>query len=297
MFDVRSGYYRHLGIPIRLESRQAYVMRPLENRLRKGTTSGHITTAPEDQRYVFQVTFHVEEIMKDFVFKMFSLLFLQFLVIGIVIFLCITVADIRKFVKKNPRVWQGVGAGGGVIYLVLALSVTARSVQPSNLILVSLMVISLAFVLGSVAAIYNLLVVMYAIVVESCIVIFVAILVKFAPCDVAGCSMIFCVLGTTIIAFGVIASLVWLLTRFSIIHLLVAGVTVVALSLYLLFDTQTMVQGKVVQPGESVKGNIHLYVDLLLMFFWAARALCGLLCRRCGVAQNSPAVPSRGRLL
>nr|XP_014276443.1 uncharacterized protein LOC106680926 [Halyomorpha halys] len=246
------GYYSHRTIPARQGSKQAYLMQPLDVRRHhklyvddnKWTVGLERIMRKRVSALEEQMTLDKEQMRREFVFKTFGLLSCQlfYFLLNLLLFFCL---DSFKFylAENMTLVYLCLGIAG-TIYILLVLFNFLRRHRLLNFFLISSMVFFLALGMSAYACVNRLPILVFIIGILFSVVIFVTVLARFGPCDVAGCSMICCVLGVVFCIYGVVASFIILLTGFKLMQLGYAGVAVILLSLYLMFDTQVMLENK-----------------------------------------------------
>ncbi|CAH1401882.1 unnamed protein product, partial [Nezara viridula] len=253
------GYYSHRTIPARPGSKQAYLLQPLDVRRHhkfyvddyKWTVGLERIMKKRPSAVVEHLTLEREQMRKDFVFKVFGLLSCQlfYILINLLVF---TSLDTFRFLFEGDVIFMYAFFGAaGIIFLLLLLCKELRKKRLINFFLLSFMVAFLALGLSAFVCFFESYVCVFIVGILYSVVTFVTVLAKFGPCDVAGCSMICCVLGVVFCIYGVVASLVILLTGIGLLTLGIAGIAVTIISVYLMFDTQAMLENKSLKISSS----------------------------------------------
>ncbi|XP_066902434.1 protein lifeguard 3 isoform X3 [Halyomorpha halys] len=230
-----------------------------------------------------QMTLDKEQMRREFVFKTFGLLSCQlfYFLLNLLLFFCLD--SFKFYLAENMTLvylcfvlsqrdsWHNIYTTGFIQFFkkTSLAQFLFNKFHGKECLLITSMVFFLALGMSAYACVNRLPILVFIIGILFSVVIFVTVLARFGPCDVAGCSMICCVLGVVFCIYGVVASFIILLTGFKLMQLGYAGVAVILLSLYLMFDTQVMLENKKlkIHSNAFVRGNIHLYVDVILIFF------------------------------
>ncbi|XP_014260328.1 protein lifeguard 3-like [Cimex lectularius] len=211
-----------------------------------------------------------ERVRKNFVSKVYGILTLQLIFSSILIFGLTYDENIREWIFDRPWLCIIFAVSGIVVYMILACCDSVRRTAPCNSILLAVMTACYALTAATAAAQYELFVVYLAFLSTGLITIVMTLFAKFAPCDITGCGPVFCIVGLAILVFGIVASIVSIFIFAPILHLLLAGVMVVFLSLYLIFITQLIIGGKreSISPDEVILAVIILYVTIIELFMY-----------------------------
>lgn len=216
-------------------------------------------------------------IRKHFVAKVYTILSLQLLATFVCVIVCVNYKPAKLFFIRNYLpLYIVTSLIYVIVFLAFACFQSIRRIVPINFILLGVMTIAMSLLATTISSIYSSYTVMLSLAV-TCAICFTITFIACLPCfDITGYTIYLIIFGVIVMIYGIIATIVLLLTNLKILYIIYAALATVLFSMYLLFDTQQLLAGKRIQlsPEEYIFGAMSLYVDILLIFL-NVLTLCG----------------------
>ncbi|CAF0851695.1 unnamed protein product [Adineta steineri] len=209
-----------------------------------------------------------KEIRRAFVRKVYLLLMLQLLVTFGIIAIFHFTPTVRAYVQSPGGRWAYWSSYGVfmVTYLALACCKNIGRRFPVNLILLSLLTLSMAYMMGMISAFYDIESVFLAVAITSFVCFGVTLFSFQTKFDFTSCIGILFVISLALIGFGIAC----IFTYSKIVYTLYAGLGAVAFSIFLAVDTQLIMGGKrhEINAEDHVFAAMMLYLDVVYIFMY-----------------------------
>lgn len=165
--------------------------------------------------------------------------------------------------RRRPRIFSIIFI---VLYLIIICCEGLRRQHPTNLILLGLFTLSMAYMVGVISCTYKTDSVMLAFGICAVCCLAVTIFSFNTKYDFTSCAGVLFVCMVALIVFGFVAMFV----RSSLMNTLYAGMGAILFMVFLAFDTQLIMGGKKAQisPEEHVYATMHLYMDIVQIFLF-----------------------------
>jgi len=209
-----------------------------------------------------------KEIRRAFVRKVYAILMLQLLVtFGIVAIFHFTPA-VRTYVRSPGGQWAYWTSYGVflVTYIALACCKSVGRRFPLNLILLSLLTLSMSYMMGMISAYYDIESVFIAIGITTFVCLGITIFSFQTKFDFTSCFGVLFAISLALIGFGFVC----IFTYSRILYTVYAGLGAVVFSIFLAVDTQLIMGGKrhEISAEDHVFASIMLYLDVVYIFMY-----------------------------
>uniref|UniRef100_T1I2Q4 Uncharacterized protein n=2 Tax=Rhodnius prolixus TaxID=13249 RepID=T1I2Q4_RHOPR len=129
------------------------------------------------------------------------------------------------------------------------------------------MVVLLAASTSVFASLYSLKVISFAFITTASITILITIIARFIPVDFTKCGTLLCILSIVFLVISIVVTILIIVLRMPILQVGLAGLGVLLISFWMLFDTQRILGGKYeLEEDEYLMGAITLFVDIIYIF-------------------------------
>ncbi|CAM9281428.1 unnamed protein product [Phaeothamnion confervicola] len=208
--------------------------------------------------------FQNEEVRRQFVAKVFGIVFVQLAVTTVVVVACRWNENAYNYIRDNVWVYWTSWAVALATVLVLACGGEARRKYPMNYILLSLLTVAFSFLMAVITTFYDADVVAYALII-TCGVVFACVLLACV------CRLDFTKLYGVLMALAValfIALIIGLFWANSTLYITIGALGAVLFSLFLIHDIQLVMGGRQRQigPDEYIFAALMVYLDVINIF-------------------------------
>ncbi|CAF0774059.1 unnamed protein product [Rotaria sordida] len=209
-----------------------------------------------------------KKIRLAFIRKVYAILLLQLLVtFGIVSIFHFTPA-VRDYVRSPKGQWAYWTSYGVFIVTYITLACCKRIGRrfPVNLILLSLLTLSMSYMMGMISAYFKIESVYIAVGLTCFVCLGVTIFSFQTKFDFTSCTGVLFVISLALVGFGFAC----IFTYSRILYTVYAGIGAVAFSIFLAVDTQLIMGGKrhEINPEDHVFASVMLYLDVIYIFMY-----------------------------
>lgn len=209
-----------------------------------------------------------KEIRRAFVRKVYVILMLQLLVTFGIIAIFHYTTSVRKYIRSSSGQWAYWTSYAVflVTYLALACCKNLGRRFPMNMVLLTLLTLSMAYMMGMISAYYSIESVFLAVGITSFVCLGVTLFSFQTKFDFTSCFGVLFVISLALIGFGFVC----IFTYSRIIYTVYAGLGAVAFSIFLAVDTQLIMGGKrhEISAEDHVFASIMLYLDIVYIFMY-----------------------------
>ncbi|CAF1079925.1 unnamed protein product [Rotaria sp. Silwood1] len=209
-----------------------------------------------------------KEIRRVFIRKVYFILMIQ---------LAITFGLIALF-QFTPTIYQYVRSPNGhwlylasyvtffVTYIALVCSKNAGRRFPLNLILLGILTLSMGYMMGMIAAHYEIESILIAVGITAFVCFGVTLFSFQTKYDFTSCVGILWIMSLALLAFGIVC----IFTYSRLLYTIYAGLGAVAFSIFLAVDTQLIMGGKrhEISAEDHVFASLMLYIDVMYIFLY-----------------------------
>lgn len=225
----------------------------------------HVENGIEDDfAYRNNVSQATKRVRMAFIRKVYGLLSVQLFLTVIVASICLFTPAVKEFIQSND--WLLMIAFFGSIGLLIGLHVK-RLETPTNFILLAAFTVVEAYTVGVVVSFYSQAVVIQALVltlvVVGCLTAYTFQTKRDYSSMYSGLFAGLCIL--------LVAGILQLFFHSSVFELVVAIAGALLFSLFIVFDTQMLMQ--TLSPEEYILATINLYLDIINLFLHILRIL------------------------
>ncbi|CAF0805697.1 unnamed protein product [Rotaria sordida] len=205
-------------------------------------------------------------IRRVFIRKVYIILMIQLLISFGLITLCNFIPSIGKYVRSpnGKRFYWASYIVFLVTYFVLICSKSAVRKFPLNIILLTVMTLSMSYMLGMISAYYKTESVFIAIGITAFVCFGVTLFSFQTKYDFTSCFGVLFAMSLAFLAFGIIC----IFTYSRIMYTIYAGVGAVFFSIFLAVDTQLIIGGKryEISAEDHIFASLMLYIDIVNIF-------------------------------
>ncbi|CAF4140729.1 unnamed protein product, partial [Rotaria sp. Silwood2] len=207
-------------------------------------------------------------IRHGFIRKVYCILMIQLLVtFGIIAIFQFTPA-VRAYVRSPGGQWAYWTSYGVFIatYITLACCKRLGRKYPLNLILLSILTLSMSYMMGMISAYFKIESVLIAVGLTSFVCLGVTIFSFQTRFDFTSCMGVLFVISLALLGFGFAC----IFTYSRILYTVYAGLGAIAFSIFLAVDTQLILGGKrhEISAEDHVFASIMLYLDIVYIFMY-----------------------------
>ena len=226
---------------------------------------GALTNDQELNNENINEDFIKKKIRMGFIKKVYGILLIQLLLTSFIIMLAMINDSFKQFQKDNIWIYYLCIAGTLVIMIILlCYSNCARSV-PTNYLLLFLFTIFESYILSKLCVnTNNPRTVLMAATMTVAIVLSLTLYACVTDTDFTTLGAVLFLCGMSLLIFSLFA----LFTSNKIIHMIIAALSVLLFSIYLVYDTQIIVgKGQYnISEDDYIIGSIIVYVDVIMIF-------------------------------
>ncbi|XP_014215039.1 protein lifeguard 2-like [Copidosoma floridanum] len=213
--------------------------------------------------------FKVFNVRRRFIRRVFSILMLQLIFTAIVIAVFYFVEDARNFMTNNAHLLILAGIVFFLSYLSISLSSCARRDPPLNVVCLTLMTVSDAYLMAALTTFYSTDVVLTTVGVTTLIttvIFFTAACTKFQFDLTAHTGLMLIV--SLVFFCAIIGGIFIAALQTPAVEVAITILGSFVISMFLFFDVQTMMGGKHVElnPDEVIYAASQIYVDVLMLY-------------------------------
>ncbi|XP_067824813.1 protein lifeguard 1-like [Heptranchias perlo] len=210
--------------------------------------------------------FEDKNIRRAFIRKVYMVLTVQLLVTFTFVCVCTFVSDAKKFVRRTPWIYY---ASYGVFFIsLIALSCCGefRRKHPWNLIALSVLTLSMSYMVGMIASFYNTDSVVMAIGITAAVCFTVVLFSMQTKYDFTSCMGVMLVSVVVLFFFGILCIII----RNRILQIVYASIGALIFTVFLAIDTQMILGNKqlVISPEEYIFAALNLYTDIINIFMF-----------------------------
>lgn len=221
----------------------------------------------DDFAYRNNVAQATKRVRMAFIRKVYGLLSIQLLLTVIVASICLFTPPVKEFIHAND--WLLMIAFFGSIGLLIALHVK-RLETPTNFILLAAFTVVEAYTIGVVVSFYSQAIVIQALIltliVVGCLTAYTFQTKRDYSSMYSGLFAGLCIL--------LVAGVMQLFFHSTILELVISIAGALLFSLFIVFDTQMLMQ--TLSPEEYILATINLYLDIINLFLHILRILQSL---------------------
>ncbi|XP_039282457.1 protein lifeguard 2 [Nilaparvata lugens] len=214
--------------------------------------------------------FSDEDVRRDFVRNVYSVLSLQLLFTTAMIALFTFSDEVQEWALDNLWVmWVGMGVFL-FSYLALVCYESVRRSFPMNFIFLVLLTVGMSFIASYATLQYGTRIILITAGLTCAVCITVTIIACVCPVDITGCGGILCLIGLGVSIFSMVAMVLIVFFKMKFLILVLSGVMVALFTAYLMYDTQMIMGGKRLEmsPEEYILGSVQLYIDIIYIFIY-----------------------------
>lgn len=154
-------------------------------------------------------------------------------------------------------------------YIALACCDSVRRKFPGNFIALSVFTLALAYMAGTLSAMYTVNSVLVCLLITLAVCVSVSLAAICCPCDITKCQAVIAFLSILFLFFGIAVGITYLVAGYNqTLYAVYGGIAAVLFTIYLAFDTQMIIGGRKYElsPEEYIYGAMQLYVDVVNLF-------------------------------
>ncbi|XP_076752909.1 glutamate NMDA receptor-associated protein 1 lifeguard [Xylocopa sonorina] len=211
--------------------------------------------------------FNNKSIRNGFIRKVYSILMCQLLITVGMIALFLYHSPTRMFVYNHKELFWICFAATFVLILCMACCTSVRRKAPMNFVFLFLFTIAEAFLMATAASAYNSEEVLLAVGITAAVCLALTIFAFQTKIDFTGLNSFLFIALVIFVLFGIIA-MIW---HGRIMNLVYASLGALLFSVYLIYDTQTMIGGNhkfSISPEEYIFAALSLYLDVMNIFIY-----------------------------
>uniref|UniRef100_A0A1A8SJZ7 Glutamate receptor, ionotropic, N-methyl D-aspartate-associated protein 1 (Glutamate binding) n=1 Tax=Nothobranchius rachovii TaxID=451742 RepID=A0A1A8SJZ7_9TELE len=210
--------------------------------------------------------FEDKSIRQAFIRKVFSVLTAQLLVTFSFVAVFTFVNDAKLFVRRNPWTYYVSYAVFFVSLIVLSCCGDFRRKHPWNLVALSILTLSLSYMVGMIASFYNTETVIIAVGITAVVCFTVVLFSLQSKYDFTSCRGVLFVCLIVLLLFSILCIFI----RNRILHIFYASLGALLFTCFLAVDTQLLLGNKklALSPEEYIFAALNLYTDIINIFLY-----------------------------
>ncbi|KAJ8335111.1 hypothetical protein SKAU_G00407500 [Synaphobranchus kaupii] len=210
--------------------------------------------------------FEDKTIRQAFIRKVFMVLTVQLLVTFSFVAVFTFVDDAKKFVRKNPWTYYVSYAIFFVALIVLSCCGDFRRKHPWNLVALSILTLSLSYMVGMIASFYDTDSVIMAVGITAVVCFTVVLFSLQSKYDFTSCRGVLFVCLIVLLLFSILCIFI----RHRILHIVYASLGALLFTCFLAVDTQMLLGNKklALSPEEYIFAALNLYTDIINIFLY-----------------------------
>ncbi|XP_064205126.1 glutamate receptor, ionotropic, N-methyl D-aspartate-associated protein 1a (glutamate binding) [Anguilla rostrata] len=210
--------------------------------------------------------FEDKSIRQAFIRKVFLVLTVQLLVTFSFVAVFTFVDDAKRFVRMNPWTYYVSYAIFFVTLIVLSCCGEFRRKHPWNLVALSILTLSLSYMVGMIASFYDTDSVIMAVGITAVVCFTVVLFSLQSKYDFTSCRGVLFVCLIVLLLF----SFLCIFIRHRILHIVYASLGALLFTCFLAVDTQLLLGNKklALSPEEYIFAALNLYTDIINIFLF-----------------------------
>ncbi|XP_068188896.1 glutamate receptor, ionotropic, N-methyl D-aspartate-associated protein 1a (glutamate binding) [Antennarius striatus] len=210
--------------------------------------------------------FEDQLIRQAFIRKVFMVLTVQLLITFSFVAVFTFVDDAKYFVRRNPWTYYVSYAVFFVSLIVLSCCGDFRRRHPWNLVALSILTISLSYMVGMIASFYDTDTVIMAVGITAVVCFTVVLFSLQSKYDFTSCQGVLFVCLIVLLLFGILT----IFFRNRILHIVYASLGALLFTCFLAVDTQLLLGNKklALSPEEYIFAALNLYTDIINIFLY-----------------------------
>ncbi|KAL2080320.1 hypothetical protein ACEWY4_024113 [Coilia grayii] len=215
--------------------------------------------------------FEDKTIRQAFIRKVFLVLTVQLLVTLSFVAVFTFHPDAKMFVRKNPWTYYVSYAIFFVSLIVLSCCGEFRRKHPWNLVALSILTLSLSYMVGMIASFYDTDSVIMAVGITAVVCFSVVIFSLQSKYDFTSCRGVLFVCLIVLMLFAILCIFI----RHRILHIVYASLGALLFTCFLAVDTQLLLGNKQLSlsPEEYIFAALNLYTDIINIFLYILAAI------------------------
>ncbi|XP_067112219.1 glutamate receptor, ionotropic, N-methyl D-aspartate-associated protein 1a (glutamate binding) [Osmerus mordax] len=210
--------------------------------------------------------FEDKTIRQAFIRKVFMVLTVQLMVTTSFVAVFTFVDDAKMFVRRNPWTYYVSYAIFFVSLIVLSCCGDFRRKHPWNLVALSILTLSLSYMVGMIASFYDTETVIMAVGITSVVCFTVVLFSLQSKYDFTSCRGVLFVCLIVLLLFSILCIFI----RHRILHIVYASLGALLFTCFLAVDTQLLLGNKklALSPEEYIFAALNLYTDIINIFLY-----------------------------
>ncbi|XP_034016350.1 glutamate receptor, ionotropic, N-methyl D-aspartate-associated protein 1a (glutamate binding) [Thalassophryne amazonica] len=210
--------------------------------------------------------FEDKSVRQAFIRKVFLVLTAQLLVTFSFVAVFTFVDDTKRFVRLNPWTYYVSYAVFFVSLIVLSCCGDFRRKHPWNLVALSILTLSLSYMVGMIASFYNTETVIMAVGITAVVCFTVVLFSLQSKYDFTSCHGVLFVCLIVLLLFSILCIFI----RHKILHIVYASLGALLFTCFLAVDTQLLLGNKKLSlsPEEYIFAALNLYTDIINIFLY-----------------------------
>ncbi|XP_070585716.1 protein lifeguard 3-like isoform X2 [Erythrolamprus reginae] len=222
----------------------------------------------------FQIAYWVEKSVRQaFIRKVYSIIILQLLVTVAIVAVFTFVPPVSTYVIHHNSLYYISNALFVICYLMLVLCQKIRRRFPWNIILMTIFTLSVAFMTGTIASLYDTKAVILAMIITTVIIVAVTAFSFQTKVDLTTWIGFFCILAIVFFVTSISTIIVLINNYIYWTDMLYSATCAIIFALFVAYDTQLLLGNKTfsLSPEDYIYGAIQIYVNVIYIFFSLSR--------------------------
>ncbi|KAK2836545.1 hypothetical protein Q7C36_014414 [Tachysurus vachellii] len=205
-------------------------------------------------------------IRQAFIRKVFLVLTVQLMVTFSFVAIFTFSEDVKRFVQQNRWTYYVSYAVFFVSLIVLSCCGEFRRKHPWNLVALSILTLSLSYMVGMIASFYNTDTVIMAVGITAVVCFTVVLFSLQSKYDFTSCRGVLFVCLIILLLFSILCIFI----RHKILHIVYASLGALLFTCFLAVDTQLLLGNKklALSPEEYIFAALNLYTDIINIFIY-----------------------------
>ncbi|XP_075995179.1 glutamate receptor, ionotropic, N-methyl D-aspartate-associated protein 1a (glutamate binding) [Genypterus blacodes] len=210
--------------------------------------------------------FEDKTIRQAFIRKVFMVLTVQLMVTFSFVAVFTFVDEAKYFVRRNPWTYYVSYAVFFVSLIVLTCCGEFRRKHPWNLVALSILTLSLSYMVGMIASFYDTETVIMAVGITAVVCFTVVLFSLQSKYDFTSCRGVLFVCLIVLLLFSILCIFI----RHRILHIVYASLGALLFTCFLAVDTQLLLGNKklALSPEEYIFAALNLYTDIINIFLY-----------------------------
>ncbi|XP_035721198.1 protein lifeguard 3-like isoform X2 [Vespa mandarinia] len=207
-------------------------------------------------------------VRRNFIRKIFCILGMQLLFTTAVVAFFMFVPVAREFMLVNWFIWLIALIIFMITYCAIAFSDCARRHTPNNYICLCLLTMAMSYLAAFASVFYAVEVVLIALGMTTIVTITISFIATFTKFDLTMRTGLITIIGLVGIIALFVMVMVSIFMYIKTLHIIMAIIGTLLVSMYLFFDVQTIMGGRRIElnPNEVVYATTQIYVDIILLY-------------------------------